>query len=68
MKEKLRALRLTSNPETTMASVKGIKLVLKVGNGATPEVFTARCSLNAQRGIKFTADLQDTVIARATRR
>ncbi|MDR7230633.1 hypothetical protein J2X45_001724 [Caulobacter sp. BE264] len=43
-----------------MASVKGIKLVLKVGNGASPEVFTARCSLNAQRGIKFTADLQDT--------
>lgn len=45
-----------------MASVKGIKLVLKIGDGATPtEAFTVRCSINAQRGIKFTADLQDTV-------
>lgn len=43
-----------------MASVKGIKVVLKVGDGATPEVFTSRCSINAQRGIKFTVDLQDT--------
>ena len=41
-------------------SIKGIKLLMKVGNGADPEVFSIRCSLNAQRGIKFTADLQDT--------
>lgn len=32
------------------------KLVLKVGNGATPEVFTPLCSINAARGITFNAN------------
>lgn len=34
---------------------RGVKLVLKVGDGASPEVFTALCSINAARGITFTS-------------
>lgn len=41
-----------------MAAIKharGVKLLLKVGDGATPEVFTAICTINAARGIKFSS-------------
>jgi hypothetical protein len=33
--------------------VSGVKLVLKVGDGQSPEVFTPKCSINTQRGISF---------------
>jgi hypothetical protein len=36
-------------------SARGVKLVLKVGDGADPEVFTAKCSINAARGITFSS-------------
>lgn len=42
-----------------MAQIKATrwsKLVLKVGNGASPEVFTPLCSINAARGITFNAN------------
>lgn len=45
-----------------MAAVKharGVKLLLKVGDGADPEVFTQQCSINADRGITFTAGAND---------
>lgn len=45
-----------------MAAVKharGVKLLLKVGDGAGPEVFTAKCSINAARGISFSAQTND---------
>lgn len=45
-----------------MAAVKharGVKLLLKVGNGASPEVFTAFCTVNAARGISFTAAMRE---------
>ena len=50
-----------------MAAVKytrGVKLVLKVGDGATPgpEVFTALCTINAERGITFNAQTNDATI------
>jgi hypothetical protein len=41
-----------------MAAVKharGLKLLLKVGDGASPETFTALCTVNSQRGIVFTS-------------
>lgn len=41
---------------------RGVKLVLKVGDGASPEVFTTLCTINAQRGITFNASLRDEVI------
>lgn len=45
-----------------MAAVKharGVKLLLKVGDGADPEVFTAYCTINAARNIKGTATTND---------
>ena len=48
-----------------MAAVKytrGVKLVLKVGDGETPEVFTALCTINAERGITFNAQTNDATI------
>lgn len=49
-----------------MADIKhmrGVKLLLKKGNGATPtEVFTAFCSINAERGISFKAGTNDTEV------
>lgn len=34
---------------------RGVKLLLKVGDGASPENFTAFCSINAARGITFSS-------------
>jgi predicted secreted protein len=48
-----------------MAAVKhtrGVKLLLKVGDGAEPEVFAQYCSINAERGITFTATTNDVDI------
>lgn len=45
-----------------MAEVKharGVKLLIKVGDGASPEVFETYCSINAERGITFTAGAND---------
>ena len=45
-----------------MAEVKharGVKLLIKVGDGAQPEVFETYCSINAERGITFTAGTND---------
>jgi predicted secreted protein len=36
-------------------SARGVKLVLKVGDGASPEVFAAKCSINAARGITISS-------------
>lgn len=53
-----------------MAAVKhmrGVKLLLKVGDGATPtEVFTSMCSINAERGITFTSATNDQDIPDCT--
>lgn len=41
-----------------MAAVKharGVKLLLKVGDGASPETFTAFCTINAARSLKGVA-------------
>lgn len=48
-----------------MAAVKytrGVKLVLKVGDGAEPEQFTALCSINAERGMTFDGTFRDEVV------
>lgn len=46
-----------------MAEIKharGVKLLIKVGDGATPtEVFETYCSINAERGVTFTAGTND---------
>lgn len=46
-----------------MAEIKhtrGVKLLIKIGNGATPEVFEQYCSVNAERGISFSASTNDS--------
>lgn len=48
-----------------MALVKTTRwseLVLKVGDGATPEVFTPVCTINAARGITFNANTTEDSI------
>lgn len=37
----------------------GVKLLLKVGDGASPEGFTAFCSVNAARGITFSSQTNE---------
>ena len=39
--------------------LRGVHLLIKIGNGAAPEVFTPYCSINTDRGIQFTADTTD---------
>jgi hypothetical protein len=49
-----------------MAAIKhasGVKLLLKVGDGASPEQFTTYCSINAERGVQFQAGEQTFEIA-----
>lgn len=45
-----------TNPVKT---VRGVKLLLKAGDGGDPEVFAQFCSINAARGITFTAGTND---------
>lgn len=45
-----------------MAAIKharGVALLLKLSNGASPAVFASFCSINAARGITFTAATND---------
>jgi hypothetical protein len=37
-------------------------LILKVGDGASPEVFTALCTINAARSVNFTTNLTEEAI------
>lgn len=43
-------------------SVTGSKLLVKIGDGASPEVFTADCLINTSRGVKFTSDTNQTIM------
>lgn len=45
-------------PNTT----RGVKLVLKIGDGADPEVFTARCTINGDRSVAYDATMRDETI------
>nr|WP_315026865.1 phage tail tube protein [Brevundimonas diminuta] len=52
-----------------MAAVKharGVKLLIKVGDGASPEVFSTPCSINAERGITITSGVNDQDIPDCT--
>lgn len=44
---------------TVVKHARGVKLLLKVGNGMSPEGFTAFCTINAARGITFTAAMNE---------
>lgn len=42
--------------------VRGTQLYIKVGNGATPEVFAHPCLINTKRGIKFSSSTNKAII------
>lgn len=41
---------------------RGVKLLLKVGDGASPEVFAALCTINAERGFSISAQTNEANI------
>lgn len=41
---------------------RGVKLVLKVSQGGSPETFAALCTINAERGVTFNAQTNDATI------
>lgn len=41
---------------------KGQLMALQVGDGAQPEVFSTYCSINAERGISITSEMNDVAI------
>lgn len=43
-------------------TVTGSKLRIKIGNGASTEVFTHLCMINTSRGFSFNADLVETLV------
>lgn len=45
---------------------RGVELVLKIGNKASPQVFTPFCSINAARGVTFTTALNEQIIPNCT--
>lgn len=45
---------------------KGQLMALQVGDGASPEVFSTYCSVNAERGISFTAETNDVALPDCT--
>lgn len=42
-------------------SMRGVKLTLLVGDGASPEQFETICSINTQRGLQFTTATNEAV-------
>lgn len=46
-----------------VANAPGEQLVLQLGNGASPEVFTASCTINTQRSLALTATASVTELA-----
>jgi hypothetical protein len=47
---------------TPVNSVNGTKLLIRLGDGATPETFTHHCVINTNRGIEFTSSPIETLI------
>lgn len=45
---------------TLAKALKGKSLLIKIGDGADPEVFAQPCSINSDRGIVFTAETNQT--------
>lgn len=44
------------------ATITGTQLLIKIGDGASPEVFTHPCLINAERGIVFSSDANSEVV------
>lgn len=46
----------------TIATVKGTQLLVKIGDGASPEVFTHPCLINAKRGFSLEVSTNKIVV------
>ncbi len=46
---------------TAITKLRGTQLLIKVGNGAVPEVFTHPCLINTKRGLKFTSSINKEI-------
>ena len=46
---------------TAVPRVTGSKLLVKIGDGASPEVFTPDCLINTSRGIQFQTDTNEYI-------
>lgn len=43
-------------------TIKGTQLYIKIGDGASPEVFTHPCLINSERGVTFRSNTSDIVV------
>lgn len=46
--------------------IEGEKLLIKIGNGASPEVFAHPCLINTSRGVSFKSNMTETEVADCT--
>lgn len=47
---------------TAVPRVKGSKLLVQIGNGATPETFTHDCLINTKRGVQFSSEKTESIM------
>lgn len=47
---------------TAITPLRGTRLYIKVGDGASPEVFVHPCLINTKRGIKFASSTNKVII------
>lgn len=50
----------------TPTTLTGTQLYIKIGNGASPEVFAHPCLINAERGITFRSNSNDIIVPDCT--
>jgi predicted secreted protein len=50
----------------TPTTKPGTQLLIKIGNGASPEVFSHPCLINAERGIAFNSTTNDIIVPDCT--
>jgi hypothetical protein len=43
-------------------TLKGTQLYIKIGDGASPEVFLHPCLINSERGVTFTSTTNDIIV------
>lgn len=47
---------------TRVAAINSSKLLIAIGNGASPETFTHPCMINTARGIQFSSNATETLL------
>ena len=46
----------------SIVTIRGTQLYIKIGNGASPEVFTHPCLINTKRGIQFQSSANKVIV------